>query len=66
MADEYGWQRVAALGDIAPGEPHGAKYGEREVVLVSAVRTPIGRIRGALSGIRPDDLAAQVVTNVLA
>ena len=35
MADEYGWQRVAALGDIAPGEPHGAKYGEREVVLVS-------------------------------
>ena len=37
----------------------------REVVLVSAVRTPIGRIRGALSGIRPDDLAAQVITSVL-
>jgi len=29
-----------------------------EVVIVSAVRTPIGRIRGALSTIRPDDLAA--------
>ena len=29
-----------------------------EVVIVSAVRTPIGRIRGALSQVRPDDLAA--------
>ncbi len=29
-----------------------------EVVIVSAVRTPIGAIRGALSQVRPDDLAA--------
>ena len=29
-----------------------------EVVIVSAVRTPIGRIRGALAEVRPDDLAA--------
>lgn len=29
-----------------------------EVVIVSAVRTPIGRIRGTLSQVRPDDLAA--------
>ncbi|MEM7332972.1 MAG: acetyl-CoA C-acyltransferase [Chloroflexota bacterium] len=29
-----------------------------EVVIVSAVRTPIGRIRGALANVRPDDLAA--------
>lgn len=29
-----------------------------EVVIVSAVRTPIGRIRGALSDVRPDDMAA--------
>lgn len=35
MADENAWQRVASLGDIAPGEPHGAKYGEHEIVLVS-------------------------------
>ena len=33
----------------------------REVVIVSAVRTPIGRIRGALAAVRPDDLAALVV-----
>ena len=32
-----------------------------EVVIVSAVRTPIGSIRGALSSVRPDDLAAIVI-----
>lgn len=32
-----------------------------DVVIVSAVRTPIGRIRGALSQVRPDDLAALVI-----
>ena len=32
-----------------------------EAVIVSAVRTPIGRIRGALASVRPDDLAALVV-----
>ncbi|HRW11042.1 MAG TPA: beta-ketoacyl synthase N-terminal-like domain-containing protein, partial [Caldilineaceae bacterium] len=32
-----------------------------EVVIVSAVRTPIGRIRGALAEVRPDDLAATVI-----
>ncbi|MEZ4661235.1 MAG: thiolase family protein [Caldilineaceae bacterium] len=32
-----------------------------EVVIVSAVRTPIGRIRGALSAVRPDDLAGMVI-----
>jgi 3-oxoadipyl-CoA thiolase len=33
----------------------------RDVVLVSAVRTPIGRHGGALRDVRPDDLAALVV-----
>ena len=32
-----------------------------EVVIVSAVRTPIGKLRGALSACRPDDLAALVI-----
>lgn len=32
-----------------------------DVVIVSAVRTPIGRLGGALAGVRPDDLAALVV-----
>ena len=30
----------------------------REVVIIDAVRTPIGRYGGALSGVRPDDLLA--------
>lgn len=33
----------------------------REVVIVDAVRTPIGRYKGALKDIRPDDLAAVVI-----
>ena len=37
-----------------------------EVVIVSAVRTPIGRIRGALAAVRPDDLAALVVREAVA
>jgi len=32
-----------------------------DVVIVSAVRTPIGRMRGALAQVRPDDLAALVI-----
>ena len=32
-----------------------------DVVIVSAVRTPIGKIRGALADMRPDDLAALVI-----
>ncbi|MDN4608254.1 acetyl-CoA C-acyltransferase [Sporosarcina highlanderae] len=33
----------------------------REVVIVDAVRTPIGRYNGALKEVRPDDLAAVVI-----
>ncbi|MEU6061385.1 thiolase family protein [Streptomyces sp. NPDC047097] len=33
----------------------------RDVYIVDAVRTPIGRFGGALAGVRPDDLAAHVV-----
>jgi 3-oxoadipyl-CoA thiolase len=32
-----------------------------EAVIVDALRTPIGRYAGVLSGVRPDDLAAHVV-----
>ena len=33
----------------------------RTPVIVAAVRTPIGRFRGALAPVRPDDLAAHVI-----
>ncbi len=32
-----------------------------EALIVDAVRTPMGRYRGALSGVRPDDMAAHVI-----
>ncbi len=34
---------------------------DQDVVIVSAVRSPIGAIRGSLSTVRPDDLAAVVI-----
>lgn len=34
----------------------------REVVIVDAVRTPIGRYKGALKSVRPDDLGAVVIS----
>ncbi len=38
----------------------------REVVIVEAVRTPVGRHGGALAMVRPDDLAALVIKEVIA
>ncbi|MET9833607.1 thiolase family protein [Streptomyces sp. NPDC006385] len=35
------------------------------VYLVDAVRTPIGRYNGALAGVRPDDLAAHTIRELL-
>jgi 3-oxoadipyl-CoA thiolase len=37
----------------------------RTPVIVAALRTPIGRLRGALASIRPDDLAATVVRRLV-
>ena len=37
----------------------------RTPVIVDAVRTPIGRLRGALAPVRPDDLAAHVVRHLV-
>ncbi|MER6500592.1 thiolase family protein [Streptomyces sp. NPDC001455] len=38
----------------------------RDVYLVDAVRTPIGRYNGALADVRPDDLAAHTIRELLA
>ncbi|MDN4524273.1 thiolase family protein [Fictibacillus fluitans] len=37
----------------------------REVVIVDAVRTPIGRYKGSLKSVRPDDLAGIVIKALL-
>ena len=36
-----------------------------DAFVLDAVRTPIGRYGGALSGVRPDDLAAHVVRELV-
>ncbi|MCB9110995.1 MAG: acetyl-CoA C-acetyltransferase [Anaerolineales bacterium] len=36
-----------------------------EVVIVDAIRTPVGALGGALSAVRPDDLAAHVIKVIL-
>src|SRR6476661_1946609 len=38
----------------------------RDVYVIDAVRTPIGKYGGALSSIRPDDLLAHVIKELLA
>lgn len=37
----------------------------RDVYIVDAVRTPIGKFGGALASVRPDDLAAHVVKSLV-
>jgi 3-oxoadipyl-CoA thiolase len=37
----------------------------REAVIIDAVRTPIGKFNGALKDVRPDDLAAHVLRELL-
>jgi 3-oxoadipyl-CoA thiolase len=36
-----------------------------EALIVDAVRTPLGRYRGALAGVRPDDLAAHAIATAI-
>src|SRR5215207_7839612 len=38
----------------------------RDVYVIDAVRTPIGKYGGALSSVRPDDLLAHVIKELLA
>ncbi|HZH61347.1 MAG TPA: thiolase family protein [Metabacillus sp.] len=37
----------------------------KEAVIIDAVRTPIGKLNGALTSVRPDDLAAHVIKELL-
>ncbi|WP_077614403.1 thiolase family protein [Caenibacillus caldisaponilyticus] len=38
---------------------------ERDAVIIDAVRSPIGRKKGSLSGVRPDDMAAHVLKELV-
>ncbi len=51
-----------SAGTVPPPVPGS---GDDDVVIVSAVRTPVGRVRGALASVRPDDLAALVIAEAV-
>jgi len=38
----------------------------REAVIIDAVRTPIGKLNGSLTSVRPDDLAAHAIKQLMA
>lgn len=38
----------------------------REAVIIDAVRTPIGKLNGSLTSVRPDDLTAHVIKQLMA
>src|SRR3989442_9511963 len=38
---------------------------EMDAVIIDAVRTPVGKLRGVLSAARPDDLGAYVIVQLL-
>src|SRR3954465_14072268 len=38
---------------------------EMDALIIDAVRTPVGKLRGALAQVRPDDLAAYVIEQLL-
>ena len=53
------------LGERAVTAKKEAKEGMEEAVILSAVRTPIGRYGGSLKDTRPDDLAALVIAEAV-
>lgn len=64
MADTPSSNVTVAASEPRPAPAAGGNG--REVVIVSAVRTPIGRLGGALAEVRPDDLAAIVIKEAVA
>ena len=42
-----------------------AGIGPRDAVIVDALRTPVGKLRGALASVRPDDLAGYTLRALL-
>ncbi len=74
MTESSGKAGMSLDADMAPryqkntlsdSEAYSSSVSDTDVVIVAAVRTPIGRYAGALAKIRPDDLAALVIKSVV-
>ena len=64
MAEASAWSRVVGEAEASTARTGGGTG--TEVVIVSAERTPIGRLGGALAEVRPDDLAAVALREAVA
>src|ERR1700682_1651847 len=62
------WNAVQSevRGRIALAHVHEGMVIEMDALIIDAVRTPVGKLRGALSAVRPDDLGAYVIEQLLA
>jgi 3-oxoadipyl-CoA thiolase len=54
--------RSGDISSVVPGRTSFNPAAVTKAVILSAVRTPVGRYGGALSRVRPDDLAAAVIS----
>src|SRR6266404_3407478 len=61
------WNAVQSevRGRIALAHMHEGMVIEMDALIIDAVRTPVGKLRGALSAVRPDDLGAYVIEQLL-
>src|SRR3982751_2058348 len=50
---------------VALAQVHEGMVIEMDALIIDAVRTPVGKLRGALSAVRPDDLGAYVIEQLL-
>src|SRR5260370_34499194 len=54
------------VGRLVPwAQMHGRMVVQMDALIIDAVRTPVGKLRGALSLSRPDDLAAFAIEQLL-
>jgi 3-oxoadipyl-CoA thiolase len=61
------WQSEAVLwyNFLQVCQFHPWREAVREAVIIDAIRTPVGALGGSLAGVRPDDLAALVIRDIV-
>jgi len=58
-------EELGALRELLDTQKAGGVTSLNGSYVLDAVRTPIGKLGGALSGVRPDDLAAHIVGSLV-
>jgi 3-oxoadipyl-CoA thiolase len=60
-----GGERVAFLQVVQSSHDTDLEDSMKDVVIIDAIRTPVGALGGVLAPVRPDDLAAHVIRSIL-